>query len=84
MLDAIKYHTTGKEIMSDIEKLIFCSDMLEENRDFEGVEKLRKSIEKSLDEGYRDCVLHQYEYLYNKGGDIYPLTLDAVRGAKGL
>ena len=84
VLSAIEYHTTGKEVMSDIEKLIFCSDMLEENRDFDGVDKLRKSIEKSLDEGYRDCVLHQYEYLYNKGGYIYPLTIDAVRGVKGL
>ena len=84
VLSAIEYHTTGKEVMSDIEKLIFCSDMLEENRDFDGVNKLRKSIEKSLDEGYRDCVLHQYEYLYNRGGYIYPLTIDAVRGVKGL
>lgn len=83
ILDAIKYHTTGKEKMSDIEKLIFCSDMLEENRDFEGVDELRKSIEKSLDKGYEDCVLHQYEYLLNRGGDIYPLTLDAVKGVGG-
>lgn len=83
VLSAIKYHTTGKEKMSDLEKLIFCSDMLEANRDFEGVGELRKSIESSLDKGYGDCVLHQYEYLKSRGGDIYPLTLDAVKGVKG-
>ena len=82
VLNAIKYHTTGKKEMSLLEKLIFCSDMLEEKRDFEGVEELRKSIEKSLDEGYRDCVLHQYAYLSARGGEIYPLTLQAVEGVK--
>lgn len=80
ILEAIKYHTTGKREMSKLQKLIFCSDMLEENRAFEGVEGLRRSIFLSLDKGYKDCVIHQYDYLKSLGGDIYPLTIEAYEG----
>lgn len=79
ILQAIKYHTTGKPNMSALQKLIFCSDMLEPARDFDGVQELRNIISESLDEGYKACALHQYEYLKSKGGDIYPLTTEAVK-----
>ena len=82
ILNAIKYHTTGKKVMNELEKLIFCADMLELGRDYPEVYYLRKCIEKSLDIGYKECVLAQYEFLKQKGGDIYPLTLDAVQGVK--
>lgn len=78
ILDAIKYHTTGKKDMSDLQKLIFASDMLECRRTYDGVDKLRDSMKKSLDCGYKACELAQYEFLLQKGGDIYPLTLQAV------
>ena len=78
ILGAIKYHTTGKKNMSDLQKLIFSSDMLEIGRAYEGVEELREAMRKSLDLGYKACALAQYEFLLQKGGDIYPLTLEAV------
>ena len=78
ILNAIKYHTTGKRDMSDLEKLIFSSDMLESGRAYDGVEELRESMKKSLDCGYKACALAQYEFLLQKGGDIYPLTIEAV------
>lgn len=82
ILEAIKYHTTGKRSMTALQKLIFCSDMLEPGRAFEGVEELRKSIFSSLDKGYEDCVVHQYDYLKTCGGDIYHLTVEAYEGLK--
>lgn len=78
VLDAIRYHTTGKRNMSDLQKLIFCADMLEPGRNYEEVEELRSIINKSLDEGYKACALAQYKFLKEKGGNIYPLTLEAV------
>lgn len=82
ILNAIRYHTTGKKVMNKLEKLIFCADMLELGRDYPEVYSLRESIEKSLDNGYKECVLAQYEFLKQKGGDIYPLTLEAVQGVE--
>lgn len=78
VLNAIKYHTTAKPNMTDLDKLIFCADMLEEDRDFEGVDELRKVIWQDLHRGFVACMEHQYAYLVGRGGDIYPLTTKAV------
>ena len=78
VLEAIKYHTTGKKSMNDLQKLIFCADMLELGRSYPEVGYLRDCISKSLDFGYKECSLAQYEFLKQKGGDIYPLTLEAI------
>lgn len=78
VLEAIKYHTTGKKSMNDLQKLIFCADMLELGREYPEVEYLRSCIIKSLDYGYKECALAQYEFLKQKGGEIYPLTLEAI------
>lgn len=42
ILNAIRFHTTGREAMSNLEKIIFVADMIEPNRKFDGVERLRK------------------------------------------
>lgn len=78
VLEAIKYHTTGKKSMNDLQKLIFCADMLELGRQYPEVDYLRDCIAQSLDYGYKECALAQYEFLKQKGGDIYPLTLEAI------
>ncbi|EHJ02001.1 metal dependent phosphohydrolase [Clostridium sp. DL-VIII] len=51
ILDAIRWHTTGKIDMSILTKIIYIADMIEPGRDFEGVESLRKITFTSLDEG---------------------------------
>jgi len=49
ILNAIKYHTTGRENMTMIEKIIFISDYIEPVRDFPGVDKVRELAFKDLD-----------------------------------
>lgn len=39
---AIRWHTTAREGMTGLEKIIWISDLAEENRTFPGVEKIRK------------------------------------------
>ncbi len=46
---AIFWHTTGKEDMSLLEKVIYMADYIEPNRDFEGVEELRRLAYQDLD-----------------------------------
>lgn len=82
VLETIKYHTTGKRGMSVLQKLIFCSDMLESGRDYPEVNYLRGCMKKSLDYCYEECALAQYEFLLGKGGDIYPLTVEAIEEIK--
>lgn len=49
ILKAIKYHTTGRENMGILEKIIYLADCIEPGRDFPGVEELRKLSESSLE-----------------------------------
>jgi len=42
IVNAISFHTTGRENMTKLEKIIYLSDIIEEGRSFEGIEVLRK------------------------------------------
>lgn len=80
ILDAIRYHTSGRENMSLLGKLIFLADMLESGRDFEGVEELRAAFWKdkdSLDECLYLALSHMLNYLADEGKEAYPLTRKA-------
>ena len=79
VLSAIRYHTSGRENMSSLEKLIFLADMLEEGRVFDGVEELRGLFRNSdhLDECLKACLQRSLEFVEKKGGEIYPLTKQA-------
>lgn len=52
ILNAIKYHTTGRDQMSMLEKIIYMADYIEPKRNFPGVEEVRymafKDIDKAL------------------------------------
>lgn len=74
VLNAIRYHTTGRAGMTGLESLIFVSDMLEEERDFQGVERLREVIRKDYRQGVLSCIETLYHHLKDKKAKMYPLT----------
>ena len=85
LLNAIRYHTSGRAGMSEAEMLLYLCDMLEEGRDFKGVNKLRKIFqERSLAYAMYAALEHQINYLNKEGGDIYPLTKQAYLYYKEL
>ncbi|WP_026886245.1 bis(5'-nucleosyl)-tetraphosphatase (symmetrical) YqeK [Clostridium beijerinckii] len=51
ILDAIRWHTTGKEDMSILTKIIYIADMIEPGRNFDGVDEIRRATFESLDKG---------------------------------
>lgn len=42
IISSIRYHTTGKEDMNLLEKIIYIADLIEESRDFPSVDLLRE------------------------------------------
>ena len=50
ILNAIRYHTTGRANMSLLEKIIFVADFTSEERTYNGVSSMRKKTKKSLEE----------------------------------
>ena len=77
VLDAIRYHTSGRAGMGELEKLVYLSDLLEAGRDFPGVETLRALFWNDLDECLFESLRHEVEYLNGTGKEVYPLTQEA-------
>lgn len=50
VVEAIRYHTTGRANMALLEKIIYVADYMEPCRDFSGVEDLRAAAYRNLDE----------------------------------
>lgn len=83
VLNAIRHHTSGRADMSPLEKLILLCDMLEEGRNFQGIEKLREGFSHSLDEGLKLALELQLKYLESTGAKIYSQTNCAYQFYKG-
>ena len=58
ILNAIRYHTTGRAGMSLLEKVIFTADFTSEERTYSGVATMRKKSKKSLEE----AMLYGYQF----------------------
>ena len=71
VLSAIKWHTTGKPNMSELEKIIWTADLLEPSRDFCGVDELRRAVERDFESGFRLCVSELYKFLKKDGAPLY-------------
>jgi predicted HD superfamily hydrolase involved in NAD metabolism len=50
ILSAISCHTTGKAEMSILDKVVYLADVIEPNRDYDGVERLRALSRLRLDQ----------------------------------
>lgn len=74
ILSAVRYHTTGRKGMSKLEKIVFLADLLEPNRSFNGVERLRAAVDSDFENGFRIAVEELYKYLEASGGEVYYLT----------
>lgn len=77
ILDAIRYHTSGRVGMTLLEKIICLADYIEPGRDFPGVDQLRElaetSLERALVAGFDGTIIH----LIQTGKSIYPLTVQS-------
>lgn len=74
VLDAIRYHASGREDMTALGKLIYLADLLEEARRFEGVEMLRELFYRDLDACLVASLSCQLAYLRGSGKPVYGLT----------
>lgn len=76
VLNAIRFHTTGRSNMSMLEKLIYVADMIEPGRSFPGVEILRQQAEKSLDTAMEACIYQSVQFLVTKRVPVFPDSID--------
>lgn len=82
ILSAIACHTSGKKNMSPSDALLFLCDLLEEGRDFDGVEELRSIFYRDIDECLYIALRRQVKYLSEQGKPVYSLTEKAYEYLK--
>lgn len=76
---AIYRHTVGARDMTPLDKIIYFADMIEPNRNYPGVEKLRELAEKSddLDEIILTALNESIIFVTQKNSLVHPDTIAA-------
>ncbi len=77
ILDAIRYHTTGRADMALLDKILFVADFISADRSFDGVEELRQAADRSLDEAARLGLSMTIADLAQQQRAIHPDTIAA-------
>lgn len=75
ILNAIKFHTTGRPAMTLLEKIVFLADYIEPGRNFPGVEKVRETAKDNLDLAVFQALQNTLIHLVGKGMSVYPDTI---------
>lgn len=74
ILDAIRYHTSGRPGMTKLEKIIYLADYIEPGRHFPGVEEVRELANTNLESALIKAIQNTIMFLMNKGQPVYPDT----------
>lgn len=74
VLDALRYHTTGRANMTILDKIVYLADYIEVNRTFDGVEEVRALIDEGLDAMMLQAMKQTIEELLEKSASIHPDT----------
>lgn len=77
VLNAIRFHTTGRENMGLLDKIIFVADAIEPNRNYPGVEEIRKIAFDDLDLAVLMSMDKTLAYILSNGNLIHPDTVNA-------
>ena len=76
VLSAVRYHTTGRENMTLLEKVVYIADYISADRRYPGVERMREKAYRSLDEAMLEGL--QFTVIENvKKG--FPIHEDSVK-----
>lgn len=76
-LNAIRYHTTGRAKMSELEEIIYMADLVSVERSFKDVEKFRKLAFADIKKAILETVKHSINEVMEKGSLIPTQTLEA-------
>ncbi|TWE02463.1 putative HD superfamily hydrolase involved in NAD metabolism [Neobacillus bataviensis] len=74
VLDAIRYHTSGRPNMTLLEKVIYLADYIEPGRHFPGVEEVREIANENLEKALIKAIQNTILFLMKKNQTIYPET----------
>lgn len=74
VLSAIACHTAGKPGMTKLDKVVYLADMTSKERDWPGVNKLRKLEMKDLDAAMLAALKQTNDFVLSQGKPLDPLS----------
>ena len=78
VVSAIAHHTTGKADMTLLEKIIYVADYMEPNRNFPGVEELRRLAYSDITAALKLGLEMTLEHLNRQGNEVSPESKEAL------
>lgn len=75
ILQAVRYHTTGRARMSLLEKVLFVADFTSADRDYPDVDVMRRLADQSLDRAILYGVAYTIRSLIDAGRAVHPDTV---------
>jgi predicted HD superfamily hydrolase involved in NAD metabolism len=80
VLGAICWHAVPRENMTMLEKVVSVADLIEENRDYDGVEAVRRAACDDLDEAFRLSLARTIVHVASEGLPLHPDTVKVYNG----
>ena len=77
VLDAVRYHITGRWSMTDLDMLVYLADFAEPGRTFEDAKVVRSLLENDLKKAMLCCLNLNIKFLIDKNVFIAPESMDA-------
>ena len=74
VISAIACHTAGKPCMSKLDKILYLADMSSAERDWPGVNKLRKLERKDLDAAMLMALKQTNDFVLSQGKPLDPMS----------
>lgn len=76
IITAIRYHTTARENMTQLEKLLYLADFTSADRDYDDIDIMREKVEISMEAALSYALSYTINDLVSRGK---PLHLDTVK-----
>lgn len=76
IITAVRYHTTAREDMTQLEKLLYLADFTSADRDYDDIDIMRQKVEISMEAALDYALSYTINDLVSRGK---PLHLDTVK-----
>ena len=76
IIRAVRYHTTGRSGMSLLERIVYLADYISADRNYNGVEDMRRLCKSDSDEAILYALTFGIPDLVSKGRLIHPDSID--------
>ena len=77
VLNAIRFHTTGREDMSLLEKIVYIADVIEPGRSFKGVEEIRELAYRDINKSSLYSMDNTIKFIVDRGSLMHLDTIKA-------